>query len=194
MALSLLRVDSSASGSGSVTRMLADQIVGRFPSANVTHRDVAANPIPLVDEAWIAARSLAPDDRTEAQRALLALSDLLIEEVDRADVLVIGVPIYNFGVPAALKAWVDQVARVGVAFRYTETGPVGLLRNKPTYLAVASGGTEAASEADYAGKYMQFLLSFLGITDTTVIAADRIALDPEGTVARALEKVESIAV
>ena len=194
MPTSLLRLDSSALGATSVTRQLTDRIVARFPGAAVTVRDVAADPIPLVDEAWITARTLPEAERTPAQRDLLALSDALIAEVVAADVLVIGVPIYNFGVPASLKAWIDQVSRVGVTFRYTETGPVGLLADRPTYLAVASGGTAAGSEGDYAARYMTYLLGFLGIRDVTTIAADQLAIDPEGTIARAMAAADALTV
>jgi FMN-dependent NADH-azoreductase len=119
------------------------------------------------------------DQRSAAQRAALAESDALVAELAAADLLVIGVPIYNFGVPAALKAWVDMVARARLTFRYTENGPEGLLRGKRAYLVVASGGTAVGSEIDFATGYLRHVLGFLGIEDVQIIAADRGSLRGE---------------
>ncbi len=115
---SILRLDASARRDGSVTRDLTSRILARFPQADVTTRDLADG-LPLIDAAWVAANFTPEADRDAAQRAALALSDTLIAEVRAADTLVIGLPIYNFGVPATLKAWIDLIARAGVTFRYT---------------------------------------------------------------------------
>ena len=104
----------------------------------------------------------------------------------------IGLPIYNFGVPAALKAWVDLVARAGVTFRYTEAGPQGLLTAKRAIVAVASGGTEAGSEIDFATGYIRHVLGFIGITDVSFVTADRLMIDADGTMAKALEQVDAL--
>ncbi len=128
----------------------------------------------FVDAAWVDANFTPPEQRNEEQKAALAESDALVSELKAADVLVIGVPIYNFGIPAALKAWVDMVARARLTFRYTENGPVGLLQGKRAYLAVASGGTAVGSEIDFATGYLRHVLGFLGIDDVQIVAADRL--------------------
>ena len=127
--LTILKINASARKSDSVTRDLAEQVVADLAQANdvrTIDRDVSIG-LPVIDETWVAANFTAPAERTPAQRETLALSDSLVAELKSADVVVIGVPIYNFGVPASLKAWVDLVARARETFRYTETGPVGLL-------------------------------------------------------------------
>ena len=131
--LTVLKVDSSARREGSVTRRLADRAIAELgeggTEVTTIIRDVAAG-LPVVDEAWVAANFTDPAERTAEQKARLALSDTLVAEVKAADVLLIGVPIYNFGIPAALKAWVDLIARARETFRYTENGPEGLLTDK----------------------------------------------------------------
>lgn len=175
-ALNVLRVDSSGRDAGSVTRGLADLLLAglgeRVANLDIARRDLAHG-LPFVDAAWIGANFTDPEARDAAQREALAGSDALAREVMAAEVLVIGVPIYNFGVPASLKAWIDQIARARVTFRYTENGPVGLLGGKKAYLLVASGGVEVGSAADFATPWLKFALGFLGITDITVIAADQ---------------------
>ena len=174
--LRVLRIDASARVEGSVTRQLADQLVDglatRVADLAVTRRDLARG-LPFVDADWIAANFTDPDARSDAQRETLAGSDALVEEVRDADVWVIATPIYNFGVPASLKAWVDQIARARLTFRYTEQGPQGLLENKKVYILTATGGTEVGSAIDFATPWLKFVLKFLGIDDIEVIAADR---------------------
>lgn len=174
--LRVLRIDASARTEGSVSRQIADQMLDeleeRMPGLTVVRRDLAPG-LPLVDAAWVNANMTDPDVRTGAQRQALAKSDELVAELMAADVLVIATPIYNFGVPASLKAWIDQVARARLTFRYTEHGPVGLLTGKKAYILVATGGTEVGSAIDFATPWLRFVLGFLGITDVEVIAADR---------------------
>jgi len=178
----ILRIDASARRTGSVTRDLNDRLIGRFDdTATVTTRDLATG-LPLIDEAWIGANFTPTDKRNDTQRELLSQSDDLIAELQAANTLVIGLPIYNFGVPSALKSWIDLVARVGVTFKYTETGPVGLLKNKRAIVTVASGGTQVGSAMDFATGYLRHVLGFIGITEVDFISADRTAMDPEGTV------------
>lgn len=177
----ILRLDSSARKTGSATRALNDRVIARFASdgpVDVTTRDLGQG-MPLIDEAWVGANFTPGPDRTDAQRATLALSDALIAELKAADLLVIGVPIYNFGVPTVLKAWVDQIARAGVTFRYGADGPVGLLEGKRAILTVASGGTQAGSEIDFASTYMRHVLGFVGIHDVDVVRADRQMVDAD---------------
>ncbi|WP_420396818.1 FMN-dependent NADH-azoreductase [Nioella sp.] len=193
MTSSILRIDASARRDGSVSRDLSDRIIARFPGAAVTTRDLAPG-LPLIDETWVGANFTPEADRSDEQRATLALSDELIAELKDADTLVIGLPIYNFGVPATLKAWVDLVARAGVTFRYTEAGPEGLLTGKRAIVAVASGGTEAGSEIDFATGYIRHVLGFIGITDVTFVTADRLALDMDATLNAAHSQIDALPV
>lgn len=174
--LNILRIDASARLDGSVTRRLTADIVDalgtRYPGATLVRRDLAAG-VPFVDAGWIDANFTPEEERTAEQRRELADSDRLVEELEAADVVVIGAPIYNFGVPAALKAWVDMIARARRTFRYTPEGPEGLLTGKSAYIVVASGGTAVDSDIDFATPYLRQALKFVGITDVTVIAADR---------------------
>ena len=192
MTRTVLRIDASARTQDSVTRDLTGRISALWTGAQVLHRDLAATPVPQLTEDWVTANFTPPANRTDAQTQALALSDSLIDELRAADTLVIGLPVYNFGVPAALKAWVDHVARAGVTFRYTETGPEGLLTGKRAILAMASGGTQAGSEIDYASTYMRHILGFIGITDVTVVAADQLALDADASLARATDQIGAL--
>ncbi|MGC9420182.1 MAG: FMN-dependent NADH-azoreductase [Rhodovulum sp.] len=189
----ILRIDSSARLEGSVSRELTDRIVAHLADADsrIVTRDLSGG-LPLLNAAWIGANFTPETDRTEAQRAELALSDELIAELQAADTVVIGLPVYNFGLPAALKAWVDLVARAGVTFRYTKAGPEGLLSGKRVIVALASGGTGMGSEIDFATPYLRHVLGFLGITDVTFVGADRLALDAEGALAAAHRAVDAL--
>ena len=183
MTQTILQIDTSARVQGSTSRQLSARIAAKL-GGKITRRDLNAG-VPQIDETWIAANFTPADQRTEAQTAALALSDSLIAEIMEADVLVIGVPVYNFGVPAALKAWIDQIARTGVTFKYAETGPKGLLSGKRAILAVASGGTKVGSEIDFATGYMRHILGFIGITDVEIIAADALMADADAALAKA---------
>ena len=196
MSRTILRIDASARRAGSVSRDLVSSIVDRFAEAGdvrVLSRDLA-DPIPQIDETWIGANFTPPDQRTPEQADALRLSNSLVAELQAADVLVIGLPIYNFGVPAAFKAWVDQIARAGVTFRYSDTGPKGLLGGKRAIVAVASGGTEAGSEIDFATGYVRHVLGFIGIDDVVFVKADRMMLDAEGTLKAAREGVAALSI
>ena len=177
--LKVLRIDSSSRVKNSVTRALADllveSLVSQDPAARVATRDVASG-LPFVNEDWVNANFTDPAQRSEQQRDVLSYSDMLVDELKRADVLVIGAPLYNFGIPAALKAWIDMIARAGLTFRYSENGPVGLLSGKKAYLIMASGGTAIGSSIDFATAYLRHALSFVGIEDIEVIEADRLNL------------------
>lgn len=192
MTSTVLHIDSSARSENSVTRSLSAEITARLSPDHVIRRDLAA-PLPLLDEAWVGANFTPADQRSDAQKALLAQSDALISELKQADTIVIGTPIYNFSVPSTLKAWIDLVARVGVTFRYTETGPIGLLEGKRAIIAVASGGTQAGSDIDFATTYLRHVLGFIGITDVALVAADQLSMDAEGSMARAKSAIEGLA-
>lgn len=189
----ILRIDSSARHAGSVTRDLTDQLIDHLATLSpiqVTDRDVSTG-LPFVDQDWVNANFTPEDDRTPDQVAKLTLSASLVEELKDADTLVIGVPIYNFGIPATLKAWVDMVCRARLTFRYTENGPVGLLEGKRAYLLVASGGTAIESEMDFATPYMRQMLAFVGIEDVTVIGAEKMMANADNKSA-ALKTIQSI--
>lgn len=190
--MSVLRIDSSANTQDSVTRSLTNQIVAQLGDDNVIVRDLAAEALPQITAAWAEARVVAAAERTDEQIEVLKLSDFLVEELKAADTIVIGLPMYNFSVPASLKAWIDLIARVGVTFRYTENGPEGLLTGKRAIIAMASGGVPAGSDADFASGYLKFVLGFVGITDVTVVAADAIAKDADGTIARASAQIADL--
>lgn len=177
----ILQINASARKTGSVTRELTETLVtrllGRSADTKVISRDVSQG-LPFLDEDWVGATFTDPAERSAEQRMKLALSDTLVSELKAADTIVIGTPIYNFSIPAALKAWVDLIARTRETFQYTEEGPVGLLKGKKAYVIVASGGTKVGSEIDFAANYLRHVLGFVGITDVTLVAADQLMMDP----------------
>lgn len=189
----ILRVDASMRNEGSVSRVLADKLVARLATADstITERDLAKG-IDLIDEAWIGANFTDPADRTDAQKATLAKSDALVQELREADTLVITAPVYNFHVPAALKAWIDMIARARETFRYTENGPEGLLTGKKAYIVVTSGGTVLGSEYDFISGYLRHVLGFIGITDVSFIDSSGLMLD-ETKAAKAEQDISEVA-
>lgn len=194
MTRNILHIDASARFQGSASRAVSARIVERlkaaYPGARVTVRSL--DTVPTLDEAAVHAFFTPADARTPAQVAIVAASDALIAELKAADDIVIGTPIYNFGIPAPLKAWIDQIARAGETFRYTETGPEGLLTGKRAFLAVAAGGVTPGSEWDYAERYLRHVLGFVGVTDVTTVAADRMAMAAEESLDGALAAVEGL--
>lgn len=193
--LRVLRVDASARAEGSVTRGLADRLLeglaARGGELAVARRELAEG-VPFISADWVAANFTDPEARSDTQRATLAGSDALVAEVMAADVWVIATPVYNFGVPASLKAWVDQIARARMTFRYTEQGPQGLLQDKKVYILVATGGTEVGSAIDFATPWLRFVLGFLGITDIEVIAADRGNLRGAAAAQQAAARIDAV--
>lgn len=192
-ALTILHIDSSSLSTDSqtrkLTRYLVEQITAHHPGTRVTARDVARG-LPLIDETWVDANFTPDEDRSPAQRDALALSDHLVQELFDHDVIVIGAPVYNFSIPASLKAWLDLVARARKTFQYTAQGPEGLLVGKKAYLVVASGGTAVGSDMDFATPYLTHILGFMGITDVTVIAADVLMADAAEKITTARANIE----
>lgn len=174
----ILRVDSSMRTEGSVSRNLTDQLIDKLSTddTQVTVRDLAKG-IPLVDEAWIGANFTDPAERNAEQKAALAKSDELVNELHSADTIVIAAPVYNFHVPAALKAWIDMVARARETFRYTESGPEGLVTGKKVYVVMTSGGTVLGAENDFVSGWLKYILAFMGMTDVTFIDSSGLMLD-----------------
>ncbi|WP_299686290.1 NAD(P)H-dependent oxidoreductase [uncultured Tateyamaria sp.] len=189
--MTILHIDSSARVAGSVTRDLTARIVAKL-GGDVIRRDLK-DALPQITEAWVGANFTPADERDDVQRDLLALSDRLVEELKAADTIVIGLPLYNFGVPAALKAWIDLIARAGVTFRYTENGPVGLLNGKRAILAVSTGGVPVGSDVDFATAYMRQVLGFVGITDVELVAADQVVANGASAIAAAHTAIDRLA-
>lgn len=193
--LKVLEVAASGRNDGSVSRMLSADLIGaleeRHGRVELTRRDLNKG-LPFVDDAWINANFTAPEERSAEQRAALAESDALVAELKAANVLVIGAPIYNFGVPAALKAWVDMVARARLTFRYTENGPRGLLEGKKAYVVIASGGVPVDSAVDFATPYLRHALAFVGITDVAVIAAEQLNSKAEESIDAARVRIAEL--
>ncbi len=180
--MTILQIDSSGRYEGSVTRQVTDLVTNHFkansPSLENIKRDVATG-LPFVDEAWINANFTAPDERSDNQKETLGLSNELVAELQSAEHIVIAAPLYNFSIPAALKAWIDLIARVQLTFHFNDEGqPIGLLTNKKAVVVMASGGTPLGSDWDTATPYMKQVLAFVGITD--VIFLNAMDIDLEG--------------
>ncbi|NQX94202.1 MAG: NAD(P)H-dependent oxidoreductase [Erythrobacter sp.] len=187
----ILHIKASIRGDESVSNQIGAALLSSLQADNdtVTVRDLSKNDIPFVDAARFEAHLTPAADRSAEQAELAAIADKLIEELQAADTIVFSTPIYNFGVPAVLKAWADLVARAGTTFKYTENGPVGLLEGKKAYIAAASGGTPIGADFDFMSSWLTFFLGFLGIKDVEVIAADGImGQDGEAKIAAAIEK------
>jgi len=172
--LKILEVQASARASGSISRELTADLIAaledRHGELDITRRDLAKG-LPFIDESWVGANFTPDEDRTSTHRQILSRSDDLVAELQAADVVVIGAPIYNFSVPAVLKAWIDMVCRARLTFRYTESSVEGLLENKKAYVVVPSGGVPIGSPADFATPYLRHALGFVGITDVEIIGA-----------------------
>lgn len=193
--LNILRIDSSARRDGSVSRDLADlyiDSVAETRPVRVQTRDVSGG-LPVINQDWIAATFTPEPDRTADHHAALAGSDRLVEELEASELIVISTPIYNFGIPASLKLWVDQVARAGRTFRYTENGPVGLLNGKRVVILAASGGTQVGSDIDFATPYLRHVLGFLGISDVDIIAADQLMASGPDKVQLTKQRIRTLA-
>lgn len=178
--MNILQINSSARREASHSTRLANRIVERLrdadPDATLTTRDLGLKPHPVLDEAGLGALFTPVSQRTPEQAARVALDDALIAEIQAADVVVLGVPMYNFGVPASLKNWIDAVARVGVTFRYTEKGPEGLLNGKKVYVALTRGGKYRNTPADSQVPYLKTVFSFLGLSDVAFVYAEGLNL------------------
>jgi len=171
----ILRVDSSARKTGSASRALTDKLLeALFPEVSdkqIITRDLADG-IGMYTEAWVEGTFTPVDARTEQHQYALSESDIIVEELKRADILILGAPMYNFNIGASLKAWIDMIARAGVTFRYTEDGPIGLVTGVKTYIVFASGGSPLGSDLDFGTKYLKHFLAFIGITDVTIVASE----------------------
>lgn len=172
--MTLLRIDSSARIDTSTSRAVADKVEALLTSQTpgpVTRRDLAKTPLPQIDANWVAARLVPAEDQSAEDRDALALSDQLIAELQAADTILISVPIYNFGLPASLKAWIDLIARPKVTFSYGADGPIGHLTGKKVIVVMASGGVKIDSPLDFATPHLRHVLGFVGLDDVRVVTA-----------------------
>ena len=180
--MNILQINASARQGANSTRV-AEAIVARLlvehPGAHLGVRDLAKHPHPILDEAALGALFTPAEQRTPEQTARVALDDALIAEVQAADVIVLGVPMYNLGVPVQLKSWIDAIARSGVTFRYTEKGPEGLLKGKKVYVGLARGGRYRDTPFDTQVPYLKTVLGFLGITDVRFVYAEGLNMGAE---------------
>lgn len=193
--LNVLRVDASLNRESSVSRALAGKVQTKLESLtslNLVARDVADG-ISLIDSTWRDAMLTPPEERTAEDKETLAYSDALVAEVQAADLLLISTPIYNFSVTANLKAWIDNICRAGMTFKYTEHGPRGLLEGKKAIIVLASGGTGVHSEIDFAGRYLKQIMTFLNITDVSFVYADQMKkFDPAEKISTAEKQIENL--
>lgn len=184
--MNILHITSSIRGDAAestrVTQQIVDKLVAANPGATVVRRDLGVDPVPLLDGAALGALFTPGEQRTAAQLARVEQDDALILEAQAADVIVLGAPMYNFSMPVQLKSWFDAIARAGVTFRYTETGPEGLLKNKKVYVAAARGGVYEETQ-DPQVPQMRALLGFLGLTDQTYIYSSGMAMGPDAVAA-----------
>lgn len=174
----ILKIDASASGPLSVTRELTSKILEKVraetPEGKTVTRDLSQEPaLPFLSPDLVAAFFTPSNERSDEQRQQLNTSDALLKELKQADTIIMGVPMYNFSVPAVLKAYIDQIARVGETFKYTDQGPVGLLEHKKALVAIATGGTPIGSSYDFVKPYLETVLGFIGITDVQFVVIDQ---------------------
>ena len=189
----ILRLDASANPADASSKKLGDYLLDQLkqvdPVVEMKARDLNQD-LSFIDASWIAANFTAPDDREPEQSARLAFSDQLIDELKWADHLVLTTPMYNFGVPATLKAWVDIVCRAGVTFRYGPNGPQGLLEGKRADIIITTGGVPLASPVDFVSSYLKQVFGFIGIKDVNIVGADQMNVDAEASFAKARSEIE----
>lgn len=174
--MNILVIKSSVFGdngnSSALVNAQVDALKAQHPQATVVVRDLSTDPVPHLDGERVSAFFTPPEQRSDEQQAVDAFSLALIEEVKAADHIVLGLPMYNFGIPSQLKSWIDHVARAGITFRYTENGPLGLLDDKPVTVLAARGGLYAGTDNDTVTPYIKLFFGFIGITDVTFVYAE----------------------
>lgn len=179
----ILHIDSSLFSEGGVSSTLATRFVealrNRDPDIRVVRRDLSTEGIPHLDGDRLRAISTPAEQRDSSQRAVAEYADRLIREIQDADILVLGVPMYNFAIPSTLKAWFDYIARAGVTFRYTENGPEGLLKGKKAYVFTSRGGLHAGKQTDSQTPFVRTMLSFLGVDEVEFVYAEGLNLGDE---------------
>lgn len=185
--MTYLQLNTSLAGEDALSSRLASEFVARRAAADraaggeasVVVRDLALDALPHLTAERFAALTTAPAQRTPEQARIAAEADALVDELRAADVVVIGLPMYNFGVPSTLKTYFDHVARAGVTFRYTEQGPQGLLTGKQVYVMATRGGKYSGTPQDLQSAYVRQFLGFIGLTDVEFVYAEGLALGTE---------------
>ncbi|MBT8146654.1 MAG: NAD(P)H-dependent oxidoreductase [Gammaproteobacteria bacterium] len=178
----ILVLKTSILGDNSTSNKLIDQFIAELPeheSTSVTVRDLGHDQLPQLDAAWLAALATKPAERDQDQQAMVAQSDQLIDELQQADLVLLGAPMYNFSVPAGLKVWFDHVARAGVTFKYSDQGPIGLLSDKQVVVFATMGGIHQPGESDHLRPYLKTMLNFLGLDEVEFVAASGLNLGEE---------------
>lgn len=179
----LLQINSSLFTTEGQSTQLADLFVADYikknPETEVQALDLSFNPLPHLDGERFTAFITPADERSDSQKAIVAESDKLIADLREASVVVFALPMYNFGIPSVLKSYIDHIARAGETFKYTETGPVGLLDNKPVYVFAARGGSYLGTDKDTQTGYMKTFLAFLGLTNVQFVYAEGLNLGEE---------------
>ena len=196
----LLLINSSLFLSEGQSNQLTDQFVKQWqhhnPDAHITIRDVGANPLPHLDSERVATFFTPAEMRTPEQHLIAVQSDSLIEEIKQAQIIVIGLPMYNFDIPSTLKSYFDHIARAGITFNYTEKGVEGLLTGKKAYIFATRGGRYAGTPLDTQTDYVRNFLAFIGITDVEFIYAEGLNMGEESkasALAMATEKLIELA-
>jgi FMN-dependent NADH-azoreductase len=194
----LLQINASINDDNGQSSQLANQFVAAFrariPNAKIVVRNVAAaDPVPHLNAERFGAFITQVEQRSAEQHAVVAYSDKLIDELKQADVIVLGLPMYNFGVPSQLKAYFDHVARAGVTFKYTDKGPVGQLTGKKVYVFAARGGLYVGTPLDTQTSYVRDFLRFLGMADVEFVYAEGLAISPQSKEAGLAKAVAEIA-
>lgn len=191
----ILFIKSSLNGEQGHSNILAQELIAELNSRSnnaVIERDLAKDSLTHLTQQEMGAWATSVEERSDEQRELAKVSDTLIEEINASDTLVIGMPMYNFGVPSSFKAWADRVARAGVTFRYTENGPVGLLENKKVVVVAARGGIHAGTERDSQTQFLTDFFSFLGLDDISFIYAEGLNMpSKEESLSAAREEIHS---
>jgi len=181
--MNILQINSSARAQASHSTQLANSLVEALleasSGATVNVRDLGSNPHPMLDETALQALFTPVDQRTAEQQARVALDDALIAEIQAADVVVLGAPMYNFGISAQLKNWIDAISRAQVTFRYTANGPEGLLTGKKVYVVLTRGGQYRNTPNDTQMPYLKTFFGFLGMTDVEFVYAEGLAMGPD---------------
>jgi FMN-dependent NADH-azoreductase len=172
----ILQLNASILSEQGQSSRLANEFVGQLGNVEVIARDLASEPVPHITAERFGAFTTPKEKRTPEQEKIVAYSDGLIEELKRADIIVLGLPMYNFGVPSTLKAYFDHIARAGVTFNYTATGPVGLLTGKKAYVFATRGGMYLGTPRDTQTAYVRDFLAFLGVTDVEFVYAEGLAI------------------
>lgn len=188
--MNILHIDSSARLTGSNTRVIGQYLVNKL-NAKVVHRDLAVNPLPAISAQDLMGVHGSSDDKRDSLNNHLAISEQLIQELKDADTLVIGAPMYNFGIAASLKHWIDAICRAGVSFKYSEQGPVGLMNIKRAFIISGSGGTPIGGDMDFVSGYLAQICSFIGVEEVNHIDASGSKGSPEQIFESAKQQIDN---